>query len=95
MHKLHGNFLLHHRAIDDLRRGGVVLGDGRAPRAAFPGGKSAEHQRPLSHGINLAIGAQQRRLEQHAAGERLGVAHGSHRHIQPRAALEETGEYPR
>jgi hypothetical protein len=44
---------------------------------------------PLRHGINLVVRAEQRRLQQHAALERFGVAHRSHLHVNPRAVFHE------
>ncbi len=43
----------------------------------------------MRHGIDLAIRAEQGRLQEHAALQTLGVAHGSHIHIQPRARFLE------
>ncbi len=65
------------------------------PPPSVPAEDSAEGQRALRHGINLPIRAQQRRLQQHPALQRRGVAHRGHRHIQPGAGLFESGNVRR
>ena len=83
-----GDFALDQRAVDDGADGGMVLGHVGAAAAARAGAETADGQRPLGHGIDAVVRAQQRRLQQHAALQRFGVAHGGDLHIEPRARLD-------
>ena len=62
-----GDFTLDERAVDDGADGGMILGDVRAAAAAAADAEAADGQRSLGDGIDAVIGAQQGRLQQHAA----------------------------
>ena len=60
------DLLLHDRAVGDLARGGDAAGD-RGGRASRRDG--AGRDRALRDGINIAVGGEQRRHQQRAAGQ--------------------------
>jgi hypothetical protein len=57
--------------------------------------RATHHQAALRQGVDFAVGAAQRRGNQHAALERLGVAHGGHVHIHKLARLRKGGQLRR
>ena len=87
-----GYFALDDGAADDLGDGGMVFGDGGAAAAAGSGDEAADGHGSLCDGVNLVVRAEQRRLQQHAALESLGVAHGRNLHVQAGARFDEGGD---
>ena len=80
---------LHRGAVGDARRGGHAAGH-RAGGAAR--GDRAGGERALGHRVNLAVGGEQRRDQQRAAGQVGGVAERGDRHVDPAAAAREGGQ---
>jgi len=60
--------------------------------AARGGAGAADHQVALGDRVDLAVGAAQRRGDQRAAAQALGIAHGRHDDVQRLAGLREGGE---
>ena len=54
--------------------------------------KTAHHDRALGNGVDRAVGGLQRRLDQGAALEALGVPHGAYRYVYPLARPGEGGQ---
>ena len=81
---------LHGRAVGDARRGRHAAGHrtGSATRGDRAGG-----QRALGHRVDLAVGGQQRRHQQRAAGQVGGVAQRGDRDIDPAAAARERRQF--
>ena len=85
MNETGGNLPLDQRAADELGRGRMILLYGGSAGSARAAENPAEQERPLGHGVDFAIGADHRRLEQHAALQRLGVANRRNGDIDARA----------
>ena len=73
-----------------------TVGTPRVTLAASPSAwKPAIATEPWRDRIDLAVGAEQRRDQQRAALQRLGVAEGRDRHVEPRALRREGGQVGR
>ena len=83
-------FTLDERPVDDRADGRVVLRDVGAAGSGSAGTEPAHGQGPLRHRVNAVVRSQQRRLQQHTALQRFGVAHGGNLHIKPRARFDES-----
>ena len=76
----------------DQRAVGNAAGRRHALRQRFRlalGREAGDRQRPLGHGIDLVVGAHQRRQHQRAAGQRRGIAERGDRDVDARARADE------
>jgi hypothetical protein len=79
--ELEADLALDDGAARDLGRRRGALGDALA---LARGGEAADRHRTLRHRIDLAVRAHQRRDQQRAALQALGVAERADRHVDPR-----------
>ena len=84
-----GKFTFDQGPVGNLARGGNALGDAGARTGC---GNTDASQRSLSHGIDLAIGADQRGHHQLAAQQAFGIAQRRHRHVDVRALTGKGGQ---
>ncbi len=81
-----GHRTLHLRAFGNAARAQMV---DLHLAAAGRGACATDHQVALRQRVDLAVGAAQRRGDQRAALERLGIAHGGHVHVDELPGLGE------
>jgi hypothetical protein len=89
VHELRGDLALDDGPAADHAHGRMVLRDGGAAGPAGPAGEAADGDRALGHGVDAAVGAEERGLEEDAALEGLGIAQRGDGDVDPRAGLEE------
>jgi hypothetical protein len=82
-------------SVRDSADGGVVFLDGGAASAAGPAEEAADGNRALGHGVGAAVGTEERGLEEDAALESLGIAHGGDHDVDARAGAHEGADVGR
>ena len=89
MHDGGRDFTFDNRAADNGAHGGMILGYARPAATRRAGAETAYGQRPLGDGIDVVVSTQQRRLQEHAPLQRLGIPHRRDLHIESSARLGE------
>ena len=88
-----GNGTLDRRAAGDAPGRGDVDRHLAAIRARYA--QTADRQITLRHGVDFIVGTPQRRHDQRAAAQRLGLAQRRNRDVQPLAGLRKSGQVGR